>query len=639
MQSLGLGLGLTDIPPPSPFFAGVGTDLIFSTGQYLGVTGPISSFLTTSRASVGTASDLAGNWSSFAPNVVRQTNLGVWNEESRTNSIRNNSMQGAVVADGVELITNGTFAGTSGTGWTAAINGGTGSVNFGVTGQASITGDGTHQSNLTQSITTVIGRQYNIVVTAAGNAVFVQVGNSVGTSGLLGRTAPAGATTTFAFVASATTTFIGFAVTAAVTTVVSAISTQWGGGGPNNWSLIGGGLLAAKILAVGTTQGINTIDASLSGITSGTETDWSFESLTQISASYGQVWTLSGFFQALLADPNITGAFFEIIGLNGSQIEVNRAVSGNLLSGAFTRFQVSYMATSPTLASILVRMRVAHSSGVTVNNFQFRAGGPQAELNALLNSSVASATVQAGGSGGTNGAVVLTVVGGSGTSATLNGTIAGNALTAIGSVATAGSYTTFPPGPAAVTGGGLVGATVNLTPTNNAALGFATTPIVTSGAAALRNADAISMPMVVGSAYTLFLGGTPLSPIGAATNFLASLSDGSSNNRLIATRQSSGGVVANSSITGGVLTFLSTGTVWATNAPGKTAISTTAGAQAAVFNGGAAQTGAGGLPVGVNKVNIGTSEGGGQSWNGYISRIAIWPNTALSSAQLQAITT
>src|SRR6202045_82903 len=82
-----------------------------------------------------------------------------------------------------------------------------------------------------------------------------------------------------------------------------------------------------------------------------------------------------------------------------------------------------------------------------------------------LAGSVDGATVAAGGSGGTNGAVALTVVGGvtaDGDIATLDGTISGGALTAIGDVSNGGTYSSFPANPAAVTGGGLVGATVNL---------------------------------------------------------------------------------------------------------------------------------------------------------------------------------
>lgn len=82
-----------------------------------------------------------------------------------------------------------------------------------------------------------------------------------------------------------------------------------------------------------------------------------------------------------------------------------------------------------------------------------------------LAGSVDSATVAAGGSGGTNGAVALTVVGGTvadGDVATLDGTISGGVLTAIQDVSNGGTYSTFPANPVAVTGGGLTGAEVNL---------------------------------------------------------------------------------------------------------------------------------------------------------------------------------
>jgi hypothetical protein len=83
--------------------------------------------------------------------------------------------------------------------------------------------------------------------------------------------------------------------------------------------------------------------------------------------------------------------------------------------------------------------------------------------------SVDGATVAAGGSGGTNGAVSLTVVGGvvsEGDVTTLDGTISGGALTAIGDVSNPGTYSSLPANPVAVTGGGLTGATVNLSTTN-----------------------------------------------------------------------------------------------------------------------------------------------------------------------------
>src|SRR5215467_10750232 len=61
-------------------------DLNFATGQYFGVSGAPTSFLTTVRAAPPAyAVDSSGNWTSFGANVPRITNLGLLVEESRTN--------------------------------------------------------------------------------------------------------------------------------------------------------------------------------------------------------------------------------------------------------------------------------------------------------------------------------------------------------------------------------------------------------------------------------------------------------------------------------------------------------------------------------------------------------------------------
>lgn len=73
---------------------GASIDMNFKDGLYYGAA---ASQLTVSRASAAYADDLGGNWSQFASNVARITNKGLLSEESRTNSIRNNSDQGAVI--------------------------------------------------------------------------------------------------------------------------------------------------------------------------------------------------------------------------------------------------------------------------------------------------------------------------------------------------------------------------------------------------------------------------------------------------------------------------------------------------------------------------------------------------------------
>lgn len=52
--------------------------------------------LTVSRASVGYIDTVAGVWSSVAANILRRSDRGALIEEARTNTVRNNSMQGVV---------------------------------------------------------------------------------------------------------------------------------------------------------------------------------------------------------------------------------------------------------------------------------------------------------------------------------------------------------------------------------------------------------------------------------------------------------------------------------------------------------------------------------------------------------------
>src|SRR5215471_2924491 len=89
--------------PPNIPAPGVDLDFMNSPASVL------AALLTTTRASAGYADDQVGNWTSFSNNVPRITNKGLLVEEARTNSIRNNSMQGAVVGTPGTLPNNGWF--------------------------------------------------------------------------------------------------------------------------------------------------------------------------------------------------------------------------------------------------------------------------------------------------------------------------------------------------------------------------------------------------------------------------------------------------------------------------------------------------------------------------------------------------
>lgn len=110
-------------------------------------------------------------------------------------------------------------------------------------------------------------------------------------------------------------------------------------------------------------------------------------------------------------------------------------------------------------------------------------------------SSVGGASVVAGGTGGVSGTAVYQVVGGVGTPAQLNVTVSGGAITTVNSVASPGSYTTFPLLTSGLTyvsgvGSGVTGATAVLS-----ALG------VTSNGGNCQFTVASTTPLVTGNPY------------------------------------------------------------------------------------------------------------------------------------------
>jgi len=93
-------------------------------------------------------------------------------------------------------------------------------------------------------------------------------------------------------------------------------------------------------------------------------------------------------------------------------------------------------------------------------------GGTQttAAILTVATTKVVSATITAGGAGGTNGTATVTGTTGTGTRFQANVTISGGAITAVNYIALAGSYSVNPTTPAAepVTGAGLAGAQLNV---------------------------------------------------------------------------------------------------------------------------------------------------------------------------------
>jgi hypothetical protein len=132
-------------------------------------------------------------------------------------------------------------------------------------------------------------------------------------------------------------------------------------------------------------------------------------------------------------------------------------------------FKTDLAACVPTSTAKAAFMAKGANISQLIQNLQQHAAEMQQMLRQVIslhpNDSVISATVNAGGSGGTNGQVTITGTTGTGTKFTAKGNISGGALTGALIVTNAGSYSVDPTSLSAepVTGGGLTGATVSLT--------------------------------------------------------------------------------------------------------------------------------------------------------------------------------
>ena len=426
---------------------------------------------------------------------------------------------------------------------------------------------------------------------------------------------------------------------------------------PTNVSLSTQGTgIAVSSVALGTESGIPYMDLNFNFTATGSANAFLLLDTTSgIAATYGQTYTHSLFVKQVSGVfPTVAIAMRERTAGGATNVVTNSsggvAVPGSGTALGSDRLQFSATLSGATTTSLVptVEFTIVNT---TVYNFTLRIGWPQLELNPLINSTVASAVVAAGGSGGTNGTgVSLTVTGGTcPTPPVLLGTISGNALTAITGVSNAGSCTTLPPSPATVTGNSLSGATVTLTPTNNAAQGFATSPIPTTNAAVARNTDIITLTKVpaFGTQASSYGSSVPLVPIGNTVTSgrvdIVSVSDGANTNygpTLLRDNLNSGALTARYRAGGGSNLFLSSGVAQANGTAGKAATAFTVPASQAISgNGTAAITSSTSIsPTSLSVVSLGSNGNNGEIGNMYIKDVALWPSTALPAAQLQAIT-
>lgn len=172
---------------------------------------------------------------------------------------------------------------------------------------------------------------------------------------------------------------------------------------------------------------------------------------------------------------------------------------------------------------------------------------------------------------------------------------------------------------------------------------FATSYIPTVASQVTRNADTpvaqapMFAPWYNVTEGTIFCEYSSFAASANATKHFATVSDGSSNNRVLGYVSNAGSpflIVADS---GAVQASAANGAV-ADNAVVRTAIAYRANDFAIVSNGGAAATDTSGtVPTAVTQLGIGISPTGGSPINGHIRSLRYYP-TRISNAQLQAMT-
>lgn len=244
------------------------------------------------------ASNGAGRTAAYTYNGSSWVLGGTLAEPAAANSVPNNTMSGAAASSSTQLATNGTFSSCSGStcsGWTTTVNGGTGSVSFS-SGTATLTGDSINAASIYQAITTVSGYTYTITVAnGAGNAVTVQAGTTAGSSNLRSaNTIAAGATTSWQFTASGTTSYVQVNNTSTTTANVTSVSVTSAGELPTNWNIgvnTATSGLAYTVIGTGTSNGINYIDLNLGGTAVATSENPIAVYNGTVTASIGQQWT------------------------------------------------------------------------------------------------------------------------------------------------------------------------------------------------------------------------------------------------------------------------------------------------------------------------------------------------------------
>jgi hypothetical protein len=451
--------------------------------------------------SAGVLTDAGSGNPRFDYNPSTLSALGLLIEEQRTNSIRAANTSGAVIGSARNV---GTITGLTRTASTTVVVASTGH-NVAVNDMITVSGANVAAYNGTFIVSAVV----------------------------------AGVSYSYVSPSSATDSATGY--------TVSVLSP---GTAPTGWNLFYSPQGIAKtITAVGTTNGIPSIDIRFAGLAANTFSVFSFEQPATVAGASGENWTHSVFVASVSGA--IPRLFTEVRQIGGSYPTSNTetgTLTSNLVRQPSSTLALVASATSvvPTMSFILVNG--------TFYDFTLRIGAPQLELGA-----------------------------------------------------------------------------------------FATSPILSAGAATTRNADVATIgtltPWFNQSGWSCVIAGQYQSAGNPPVNQVAlELSDGTTNNRYTMRRSSASGNLLTDIFVGGV----SQGAVGA-SAPSTSAFkyffSATQNQFVSILNGGApVEDTAGNLPT-VDRMTIGgLTTGTGQQGNMTISSLTMFPRV-LSKSQGQALTT
>jgi len=691
-----------NIMPPAIATAQPDIYVNLRTNQYQlknGTKGVATSKVSVVRATAAAQVDTGGNWSQFGNNILARSNLGASIWEARTNSIRNNTMVGAIVmADGVELLTNGAFA-SSGAGWTVGTAGG-GSVVFS-TGSVSITGDGSTNGNyISQQISgLVVGRSYVISVTGTLNSVNAFVGTSAGGTTTLASTilqyngAGNANPDRIAFTATQTSHWVSIGRIIGSAATITSVSVQDGERCQN------GGFTSSPINAAQSTVQNGwqwTLNAGTGTVTYvGGNSVQILGDGTHSTGIDAAIPTVSGFTYTITADITVAAAAVvaSTTAFGGGSVLLN------VVSGTTTGQKFQFTATGTTTHLYINRTSAATA---TIANVSVQSAGAM-PTNWVFSGSIGGITTSIIGTGTDSGINYIDIQ--------WNGSATGNhtlffdaAITAAASTVWSNSFflsiqsgsltnitltnvanftgggTNLSSSVIPATGklglqrfsGGCLGAagTTAIQPGLNFAasgavnvtlrIGWpqcelnsgataanqssASNPILTTSAAVTRAAEADTLVLTglpgFGAAYSAWMRMTPQIPAAFTGNQnVIQLDDGTNTQRTLVRRTASAGQALFAGVGGGGWSATKAVT-FAQNVSTKWAFAEAANDQQAYYDAsaGTAQTAAT-LPNTPTAVHLGVNASNNEQLNGNIEEIAIWFTQRLPNTTLQAITT